>query len=54
MKQQGVGGYDSWAAPTQPGFTIPGNESYNWAFSIVPIQKVADVEKNIAVDYFKK
>ncbi len=54
MKQQGVGGYDSWAAPTQPGFTIPGNESYNWAFSIVPIQKAADVEKNIAVDYFKK
>lgn len=54
MKQQGVGGYDSWAAPTQPGFTIPGNESYSWAFSLVPVNKAADIEKRIALDYFKK
>jgi len=37
MKQQGVAGYDSWGARTQPGFTIPANENYEWGFIITPL-----------------
>lgn len=36
MKQQGVGGYDSWEARTQPGFTIPVQEHYTWGFTLIP------------------
>ena len=32
MKQQGVGGYDSWGARPEPGSTnIPANRNYNGA-----------------------
>lgn len=37
MKQQGVGGYNSWGERTQPGFIIPANKDYEWGFSIYPI-----------------
>lgn len=37
MKQQGVGGFDSWGARTQPGFTIPANQNYEWSFTLIPI-----------------
>jgi beta-galactosidase len=37
MKQQGVGGYDSWGARTQEGFTIPANQNYEWGFTLIPI-----------------
>jgi beta-galactosidase len=39
MKQQGMGGYDSWGARTQPEFIIPANEDYQWGFSINPVLK---------------
>jgi beta-galactosidase len=39
MKQQGVGGYDSWGARTQKGFTLPANNDYEWGFTIIPLIK---------------
>lgn len=36
MKQQGVGGYDSWGARPEPYSTIPANREYRWGFTIVP------------------
>jgi beta-galactosidase len=36
-KQQGVAGYDSWGARTQPEFTIPADNEYKWSFTITPI-----------------
>ena len=36
MKQQGVGGYDSWGAKVQPGFTIPADQTYEWGFTFIP------------------
>lgn len=37
MKQQGVGGFNSWGARTQPGFTIPANQNNEWGFTLIPI-----------------
>ena len=37
MKQQGVGGYDSWGAKVQSGFTIPANCDYKWGFTFIPV-----------------
>ena len=39
MKQQGVGGYNSWGARTQKGFTIPANIDYEWGFTLIPLKK---------------
>lgn len=36
MKQQGVGGYDSWGARPEPKHTIPANKEYNWGFTLIP------------------
>lgn len=44
LKQQGVGGFDSWGARTQPGFIIPANENYEWGFSIIPLKNNDKVE----------
>ena len=38
MKQQGVGGYDSWEARTQPDFIIPANRNYKWGFTLMPLK----------------
>ncbi len=37
LKQQGVGGFDSWGAPVQPAFTLPANRNYRWGFTIQPL-----------------
>lgn len=36
MKQQGVGGYDSWGAMPEPQHRIPADSTYNWGFVIIP------------------
>ena len=36
MKQQGVGGYDSWGAMPEPQHRIPADSTYNWGFIIIP------------------
>ena len=51
MKQQGVAGYDSWGARTQPGFTIPANQEYNWGFTLIPVSNTSSVLKAAAYQY---
>ena len=36
LKQQGVGGYDSWGAPIDKEFTLPANKEYKWGITILP------------------
>lgn len=36
MKQQGLGGYDSWGARPDPQYLIPANREYNWGFTMIP------------------
>jgi beta-galactosidase len=43
MKQQGVGGFDSWGARTQEGFTIPANLNYEWSFTLIPINNTTQI-----------
>ncbi len=36
LKQQGVGGYDSWGARPEPKYSLPANEDYQWGFTLLP------------------
>ena len=38
MKQQGVAGYNSWGARTEPGYDIPADREYAWGFTLVPLK----------------
>ncbi|MDD3038934.1 glycoside hydrolase family 2 TIM barrel-domain containing protein [Bacteroides sp.] len=38
LKQQGVGGYDSWGARPESIHQIPANSDYNWGFTLVPVR----------------
>ncbi|WP_019640518.1 glycoside hydrolase family 2 TIM barrel-domain containing protein [Paenibacillus fonticola] len=37
-KQMGVGGDDSWGAPTHEKFTLPANRTYSFQFTVQPIK----------------
>ncbi|GHU82041.1 beta-galactosidase [Bacteroidia bacterium] len=50
-KQQGVAGYDSWGSRTQPGFTVPANQEYNWGFTLIPIVSQSEIAKKIGYRY---
>ncbi len=41
MKQQGVGGYDSWSARPEPEHQLPANRDYTWGFTLVPVRSAA-------------
>ena len=51
MKQQGLGGYDSWGAKVQPGFTIPANQTYMWGFTIVPVKSKGAIDSALRYEY---
>lgn len=51
MKQQGVGGYDSWGSRPEPEYQIPANRQYQWGFTLVPIRTIGQVNKAIRLDY---
>ena len=36
LKQQGVGGYDSWGAFPEEWARINPKQTYNWGFTIIP------------------
>ena len=36
LRQQGVGGYDSWGSRPDPQYTLPANKDYKWGFTILP------------------
>ncbi len=51
MKQQGVGGYDSWGARPEPFHQIAANRNYRWGFTLVPVRSVAQAEKAAGYRY---
>ncbi|MCC8153893.1 MAG: DUF4981 domain-containing protein [Tannerellaceae bacterium] len=51
MKQQGVGGYDSWGARPEPASTIPANQEYNWGFTLVPINSAGSPSGKTGYSY---
>lgn len=51
MKQQGVGGYDSWGSRPIPKATIYSNEEYNWAFTLIPITDLKDIKEKVKWEY---
>jgi beta-galactosidase len=51
MKQQGVGGYDSWGARPVKEATIYANKEYNWIFTLIPVGNEADLGKKAGMNY---
>ena len=51
MKQQGVGGYDSWGARPEPMHQIPANREYNWGFTLVPVRSANQAMDAAKYDY---
>ena len=51
MKQQGVGGYDSWGARPEPFHQIPANREYNWGFTLVPVRSGSQATEATKYDY---
>ena len=47
MKQQGVGGYDSWGARPEPFHQIPANRDYHWGFTLVPVRSANQPTKRL-------
>ena len=45
MKQQGVAGYNSWGARPLPEYSIPADRDYHWGFTLVPVDKTAEIEE---------
>ena len=36
LREQGVGGYDSWGSRPEPEHTLPANREYRWGFTLIP------------------
>ncbi|SHF04308.1 glycoside hydrolase family 2 TIM barrel-domain containing protein [Dysgonomonas macrotermitis] len=51
MKQQGVGGYDSWGSRPISAATIYSNTDYVWSFTIVPVNNNKDAESKASLKY---
>ena len=51
MKQQGVGGYDSWGSRPEPWFQIPANRNYDWGFTLVPVRSASQATNAAKYDY---
>lgn len=51
MKQEGVGGYDSWGSLPEPIYRIPANREYNWGFTLVPIRSAGQANEAGKYDY---
>lgn len=51
LKQQGIGGYDSWGSRPIPEATIYADKDYEWGFSIIPISNLKDGIKKSSLTY---
>lgn len=51
MKQQGVGGYDSWGARPEPEYQIFANREYNWGFTLVPVNSASQAVEAATYEY---
>jgi beta-galactosidase len=51
MKQQGVAGYNSWGARPEPGYDIPSDREYAFAFALVPVKNETDAGRKTGYLY---
>jgi beta-galactosidase len=51
MKQQGVGGYDSWGSKPVPEATIYTDKEYNWSFTLIPVKNTKELEEKRKIAY---
>lgn len=51
LKQQGVGGYDSWGARPIEEATIYADKEYVWSFTLVPLSSKNEIIKNAKLKY---
>ncbi len=51
MKQQGVGGYDSWGSRPVAEATIYSDRDYEWSFTIVPVKSKKEAINKSAIKY---
>ncbi len=51
MKQQGVGGYNSWGAKPVDSATIYSDEDYSFSFTLIPIRKQKEIKEKIRFKY---
>ena len=51
LRQQGVGGYDSWGARPIPEATIYSDEEYNWSFTLIPVSGTKDAASKAGLKY---
>ena len=51
MKQQGVGGYDSWGARPDLSTRFPPTAEYNWGVTLVPVRSGSQATEATKYDY---
>ncbi|MDR1668037.1 MAG: DUF4981 domain-containing protein [Bacteroidales bacterium] len=51
MKQQGLGGYDSWGARPTREHLIPSGRNYSWGFTLIPLKNIAEISRKTAFRY---
>ncbi|KAA6333986.1 Beta-galactosidase [termite gut metagenome] len=51
MKQQGVGGYDSWGSKPVPEAMIYTDREYNWSFTLIPVKNTKELEGKRKIAY---
>lgn len=51
MKQQGVGGYNSWGSRPIPEVTIYSDMQYDWSFTLIPVNSKNDMARNAKLKY---
>lgn len=51
MKQQGVGGYDSWYSRPEKACTIPANQDYSWGFTLIPLKNSKEAAAKAILTY---
>jgi beta-galactosidase len=51
LLQQGVAGYNSWGAKTDPQYRIPADKDYNWSFTLIPVAGKSEITGRISYRY---
>lgn len=51
LKQQGLGGYDSWGARPIQEATIYSDQDYNWSFTLIPVSNAKDAASKSSLRY---
>lgn len=51
LRQQGVGGYDSWGARPEAAYTLPANKDYTWGFTLIPVGSESSIQSKTGYSY---